>query len=526
MKPFYPDYEKSLVNLSSSILKEFGISSNYSTLRRIDKLFREENYSNVIVLLYDGLGTKIMNKHLDKNSFLLKNRMSDISSVVPATTMAATTSLISAKTPYEHGWLGWNMYFKDIDKTISIATGTLKNTDRFVDTKLYGDKLKYESIIDKINSLTDAKAYGIFPFGVGAYEKREDAYDRIVNLSKVSGKKLIYAYFEEPDNLMHDYGINDGKVHDEILKIDDEVKMLCDRLQDSIIFVTADHGHIDSKPIILKEYKKIYNLIERTLSMEARCAGIKIKNGKQEEFKKLFNDAFGNYFLLMDYDEVVKSNLFGFGIEHEYFKDCIGDFVAVAIDRYFLNYDYDDPVFKSSHAGLTENEMLVPVIPILKRPFKNGVRRAVYADYKDVCQMDKDVQKFMYHSRKDIFNFGTPMSKSDFDDYCRKNSSNMCFVYTIDDEIVGYIKMKFNMLKGYKLFSDFSYMEVERIFVKEEYRRKGIGTELVNYALDKAKRMRVKKIEFCAWNFDDITTKFVEKFASRELFKVFEIDLD
>ena len=44
MKILYPDYEKSLVNFSATILKEFGISSEYSTLSRIDKLLKEEEY--------------------------------------------------------------------------------------------------------------------------------------------------------------------------------------------------------------------------------------------------------------------------------------------------------------------------------------------------------------------------------------------------------------------------------------------------------------------------------------------------
>ena len=52
MLKLYPNYEKSLINLSSSILKEFGIECRYGTLRRVDKLFREEKYKNIVVLFY------------------------------------------------------------------------------------------------------------------------------------------------------------------------------------------------------------------------------------------------------------------------------------------------------------------------------------------------------------------------------------------------------------------------------------------------------------------------------------------
>ena len=44
----------------------------------------------------------------------------NIDAVFPATTTASTTSVLSGKNPNEHGWLGWDLYFKEFDKTISI----------------------------------------------------------------------------------------------------------------------------------------------------------------------------------------------------------------------------------------------------------------------------------------------------------------------------------------------------------------------------------------------------------------------
>lgn len=525
MKILYPDYEKSLVNFSATILKEFGISSEYSTLSRIDKLLKEEEYKNIVVLLYDGLGSKIIEKHLDKNSFLVKNKMLDITSTVPSTTMAATTSILSGKTPYEHGWIGWNMYFKDLDKTITIARNKIKNSDEELDFKVTQKFLKYESIFDKINNSSLGKAYGLFPFGVGAYESREEAYKRIVNLSQNSGKKLIYAYFEEPDSIMHMTGTTSSEAHEEILKIDNEVKELCDKLRDSIVFIIADHGHVDCETLVLKKYKDIYNLVERTFDIEARCSGIKIKEGKQEEFKNKFLEEFGEYFLLMDYDEVVEKKLFGMGIEHERFRDTIGDFVAIAINKYALNYDDSDPVFKSSHAGLTEKEMLVPVIVVKKKPFKDGVREVVKSDFKEIKELCNMMQKSRVSKRKDLFCDFNSLSPVEFDSYCGRNNPYMCFVYTIEDQIVGFIKLRLKDLMGHRLFANFVYIELENIFVKEGYRGQGVGTALMNYALVYAKKNRVNKLEYRAWAFEEETNKFIEKFNANKLFMVLEIDL-
>ena len=178
----------------------------------------------------------------------------------------------------------------------------------------------------------------------------------------------------------------------------------------------------------------------------------------------------------------------------------------------------------ASCSGLTEKEMLVPLIVVKKKPFKDGIRRVIESDYKVVFEILADCHKFMYRNRKDIFMAGPNFSRSEFNNYCDKNKPDTCYVYTISDEIVGLIRIKYNMLVGYGKFTSFSYIEIENIYVKEEYRGRGIGTELVNYVIFLAKKRRVKRVEFCAWHFDKKTAKFIEKFSSRVLTKIFEID--
>ena len=169
--------------------------------------------------------------------------------------------------------------------------------------------------------------------------------------------------------------------------------------------------------------------------------------------------------------------------------------------------------------------MLVPISIVLKKPFKDGIRRAVAEDYKEIRQMCNDIQKFRAEKRKDIFMRTDTLSFPDFNNYCNKNSPDVCFVYTIEDKVVGFIKMRLNTICGEKLYRNFSYLEIENFFVKKEYRKQGIGTALGNYVISYAKKKRVKKIEFCAWNFEEETCKFVEKFNPTELIKVLEIDL-
>ena len=60
----------SLTSLACSIEKYFDINSLHKTLPFIDKQLEEKQLENVILLLlFDGFGSRKMEKFLDKNSF-------------------------------------------------------------------------------------------------------------------------------------------------------------------------------------------------------------------------------------------------------------------------------------------------------------------------------------------------------------------------------------------------------------------------------------------------------------------------
>lgn len=96
---------KNLINVSNSILKSMDVKPLNNSLKELDKLFLQKRYKNIVLLLYDGLGSIVLDKYLSEGDFLLKNKICNISSVFPATTVAATTSVLTGLEPSEHGWL-------------------------------------------------------------------------------------------------------------------------------------------------------------------------------------------------------------------------------------------------------------------------------------------------------------------------------------------------------------------------------------------------------------------------------------
>ena len=51
---------------------------------------------------------------------------------------------------------------------------------------------------------------------------------------------------------------------------------------------------------------------------------------------------------------------------HPKFEEFIGDFLAIAISDKGIVYSQDSNQFISNHAGMTEEEMNIPVIAICK----------------------------------------------------------------------------------------------------------------------------------------------------------------
>lgn len=55
----FPDYNHSILNLITSILKYYKVSTQYNTLEKIDQ-FLEKQYKNIVLVILDGMGENIL----------------------------------------------------------------------------------------------------------------------------------------------------------------------------------------------------------------------------------------------------------------------------------------------------------------------------------------------------------------------------------------------------------------------------------------------------------------------------------
>jgi len=113
-----------------------GLPTNGKTLELLDR-YLAKDYKNVVVILLDGMGRCIIERNLEKDGFFNTHLAGTYSSTFPSTTVAATTSIDSGLTPCEHGWLGWDCYFPQIDRNVTVFHNTDTET---------GEKVAEESV--------------------------------------------------------------------------------------------------------------------------------------------------------------------------------------------------------------------------------------------------------------------------------------------------------------------------------------------------------------------------------------------
>ena len=361
------NYNECITNFACSIRKYFELDYKHNTLKEVDIILNEYKPQNVVTILLDGMGSIIMDKLLDKDVFLMKNRIKTITTVFPATTVAATTSVLTGLNPSETGMLGWDMYYKDIDKTITVFLNSEKED---LDRKPLDEAIAYKekhmitkTIMKEINEKGKYKGYKIFPFGEDAYTSIDEMFKLIEEKCKEEGKKYIYAYDIEPDHTMHLVGCDKPEIKDIIMDLNNRIEELSKKLTDTVIFVIADHGHYNVENLLIKDYPDIEECLLRNTSLEPRATNFFIKPDKKELFVKLFNKHFGNYFDLYTIEDVIKSKLFGDGKENEILKDALGDYLAIAkADKTLIHTG--SILLKSQHAGYKDDEIFIPIIAI------------------------------------------------------------------------------------------------------------------------------------------------------------------
>ena len=375
-----PNYNHCILNLITSILKNYEVETKYNTLEKIDKLL-EKKYRNVVLVILDGMGENIL-KNISPNGIFSKNKIDEITSVYPSTTTAAMTTYYSGKPPIETGWIAWSQYFKEYGRNIDV----LPERDSYTGEKLkvknqkISDIIGYKTVYEQIKEQnSNIETYEIMPSYCEKKTKLtmtantvEEMCESIVTLCKITQNKFVIAYNDNPDGIIHKNGCYSEETKKFVLEAEQEFEKMLQKLKctNTLIILSADHGHQDiNETIDILELKEIQECLIMPPTLESRMIGFFVKYNKRKEFEDIFNKLFKDKYILYSKEDLLKSNLLGYGNRHKKIEDFIGDYIAIAISDVrinigtYLSREMKHPdEKKSTHCGLTKNEMEVPLI--------------------------------------------------------------------------------------------------------------------------------------------------------------------
>ena len=357
IKTMIPDYNNNFLNVMNVYHNKFTGDKRKEDcdIKKLD----DNNIKHIVYIILDGLGSKIL-KHLEPTSFLRRHHIKNISAIYPPTTVAATTAMQANLNPIESGWLGWHNYFEEVNESLVMFMGIdyfNKNSPKLLDVKSI---LPVPNFYDNYTE----KGYIIMP----DFSKESNISYELDKLKDIINKDEInvsYLYNTMPDSLLHVHGTNSPIVTNKLEEIDYKLeefsKTLCN---DTILIITADHGHINCPRVIdLTQVSLIWDMLDRKPQNEARTCFFKVKKEYYETFPIIFNKLFSSCYKLYTREEFINAGFLGSGKKHTRIDNFIGDYVGVATSDAIFNYSgEDDPHFISHHAGLTIDEMLIPLI--------------------------------------------------------------------------------------------------------------------------------------------------------------------
>jgi hypothetical protein len=395
----YPHYNGlSIYNAAQSIAKLFGLDAKKTLDTAIwDNDIVTTNINRVVLILTDGLGYKMLNQLIAEDDDLQSviGDLTDgrgplpITSTTPSTTATALPTLWTAKTPAEHGMLGTTLFLREFGLLANLLyykanaspnpKGELSRwglpAEEFVEAQAIGQLLAQVDVPTHL--LLDR---GLLGSGLSLIMHRgidnrhihtggHDVWPRLHNLlAETAGQRcFVSAYWPAIDVLSHHYGAQSRFVHDEIKQQMTGIRnaILSDAAQDgqTLVIITADHGHYDvTQPTQITTNSPIWNAMRSTFGGDKRFAQLYLRNGYKQQVIDIIESQFADKLTWVDPETALKAGLFGNQPPHPEFFHRVGDLIIISRQDTCVYDQYNPRLPISMHGGLSDWEMIVPLL--------------------------------------------------------------------------------------------------------------------------------------------------------------------
>ena len=357
-----PENYGGIVEISAAIREYYGLDHSAESDPDVLHWLNSHQFRCVVVLLIDGMGTSIMNRHLSKEGFFLSHTVKEVSTVFPPTTTAAATAFLTGKYPCETAWLGWNQYFPEINDELILFRDAGQYSRKWypnyawehLPIKLLPDELKEKGI----------RSESVWPeWGqVNPCDSYTKMMNKTIEFAGKPGMRSVYSYWDALDITMHINGPHSEIVTRILKRIEEDTAMMYRHLpEDCGLLIIADHGQVCVRHYSIDRDEEFCSYLAQAPTIEARAASFYIKEGMKEAFELYFNKKFGHSFRLIRHEDVLKEKWFGPGTPHPRLSDFIGDYLAIAVSDLQLDYSRGKET-RGNHAGGLREEAMIPVI--------------------------------------------------------------------------------------------------------------------------------------------------------------------
>jgi hypothetical protein len=318
----------------------------------------------VVLLVLDGLGWNAVQEHAARLPTIAGMQGREITTVVPATTATALTSISTGLAPAQHGVLGYRMVVAgEVLNVLRWTTKDARPPDPFDvqrHTAFLGREVPVVTKAEFRNSgFTNAHLRGARFVGWSTVSVLVEHCVRLV----ASGDRFVYAYYPGVDNVAHEFGLHNGFYERELEFADGLVGDLLTALPaGTALLVTADHGQVHLERDDWIGLDALAPMVD-VMAGDGRFRYVYAQKGAARDLAAAATELLGEHAWVRTRAQVLDEGWIGTGATGSV-PGRLGDVVLAARD----SSAFVDPALpvevrlRSGHGSLTADEMYVPLV--------------------------------------------------------------------------------------------------------------------------------------------------------------------
>lgn len=333
-----------------------------------------------LIIIIDGLGRIALDEFRSYTPRLrqLSEQTTTVRTLAPSTTATVLTSLLTGRSPLEHGVLGYTVF---ADRSSTRTVGQLTG-DPSIDPAAWMplQNLGQQAIASGRSAaqVGPARYAGSFLSSVmqrdWAFVQQRTVHHRVraveSALHRAGDNGVVYLHLAEVDKAGHHAGPGSDPWRAALEDVDQLVGTLVRRLSDRVrLTITADHGMMPtSRAEVLDLAEQPIGAAITAVSGEPRALSVRSAHSEGELVERL-QSAVGERGLVMGRSDLIASGLLGSAEAlSEHAAERLGDAIIWARGATALTHSgfIADAVLdqRGMHGSLTDEEMLVPLIQL------------------------------------------------------------------------------------------------------------------------------------------------------------------